>query len=118
MINFYYPKKYNICINLINKFLKLSEIRRIKLLNLISTNFNFNSLDDKIIKKKIFSSFNLFIFIKNYDFFNIWINILNNFSKIKIDNNSIKSLIYIQIITESILIIKIKILLIKLLIIP
>lgn len=106
LINFYYPKKYNICIKLINKFLKLSELRRIKLLNLISTNFNFDSLDDKLIKKIIFSSFNLFIFIKNYDFFTIWINILNNLSKIKIDNNSIKSLVYIQIITESILIVK------------
>ena len=45
------------------------------------------------------------MFIKTDDFFNIWINILNNFNKIKIDNNSIKSLIYIQIITESILIV-------------
>ena len=106
LINFYYPKKYKTCINLITKFLKLSEIKRIKLLNLISTNFNFDYIDDKLIKKIIFSSFNLFIFIKTDDFFNIWINILNNFSKIKIDNNSIKSLIYIQIITESILIVK------------
>ena len=106
LINFYYPKKYKICINLIIKFLKLSDIKRIKLLNLISTNFNFDIIDDKLIKKIIFSSFNLFMFIKTDDFFNIWINILNNFNKIKIDNNSIKSLIYIQIITESILIVK------------
>ena len=106
LVNFYCPKKYNFCIKLIKEFIKLEESKRYKLLNLLKKNFDFNLIDDNLIKKIIFSSLNLFINIKNYDFFMIWLNILNNFSKIKIDNYSIKSLIYIKIVVESIFIVK------------
>ena len=104
LVNFYNPKKYKFCIRLTQEFIKLSENERDKILNLLTKHFNFNLINDDLIKKIIFSTLNLFIYTKYYDFFTIWLNILNIFSKIKIDNSSIKSLIYIQIIIESIFI--------------
>ena len=82
LINFYSPKKYKFCIKLIQQFIKLSENKRDKLLNLLTKHFDFNLINDDLIKKIIFSSLNLFIYTENYDFFTIWLNMLNIFSKI------------------------------------
>lgn len=101
-ILFYYPEKYEYCIEIIRLFKLLEKNKKNELLNLLEL-FNNKEIKDNLKKKLILNTFNLLNSLINFkNIFTIWISILLSVKKIKNYSNYLKIKIYIQIVKESI----------------